>query len=167
VPLLAYAASAATVRGAQLVQMTWRPPEGQHTTGLGPWATAEVSAVLDRLAAVPDVAPILIGKSLGAHAAGIAAERGIPSVWLTPLLRQEFVLDALRRATAPFLLVGGTADPAWDGEVARKLTAHVLEVAHADHAMLLPGPLAGSARVLGHVATAVEEFLDQVVWPGG
>jgi hypothetical protein len=31
--------------------------------------------------------------------------------------------------------------------------------------MYVEGPLAGSAEVLGQVATAVERFLDDVVWP--
>lgn len=61
------------------------------------------------------------------------------------------------------LLIGGTADPWWNGRLARTLTPHVLEVPDANHGMVLPGrPLARSAAVLGQVATAVEKFLDQV-----
>jgi hypothetical protein len=41
----------------------------------------------------------------------------------------------------------------------------VVEVAAADHGMFVPGELSASAAVLGQVMTAVEEFLDQVVWP--
>lgn len=57
------------------------------------------------------------------------------------------------------------ADKLWDGALARKLSPYVLEVADADHGMYVPGPLAASAAVLGRVATAVEKFLDEVVWP--
>jgi hypothetical protein len=89
----------------------------------------------------------------------------LPAVWLTPTLTTQWTVDALRRATAPLLLVGGTADPHWNGELARELTPHVLEVADADHGMYVPGPLAASAAVLGQVVTAVETFLDEVVWP--
>ena len=67
--------------------------------------------------------------------------------------------EPLARATAPFLLVGGTADDAWDGAAARRLTPHVLEIDGADHGLLVPGPLARSAEVLGRVCTAVERFL--------
>ncbi|MGC5018724.1 alpha/beta hydrolase [Micromonospora sp. DT47] len=94
-------------------------------------------------------------------AAPLAADHGLRAVWLTPLLRLPEVVDALGRATAPFLLVGGTADTAWDGEVARRLTPHVLEIPDADHGMMVPGPLARSAEVLGRVCTAVEEFVQQ------
>jgi hypothetical protein len=90
---------------------------------------------------------------------------GLPAVWLTPVLTSAWVVDGLRRATAPFLLVGGTADRLWDSGLARELTPYVLEIAGADHGMYVPGRLAASAGVLGEVATAAEDFLDRVVWP--
>ena len=69
------------------------------------------------------------------------------------------------RATAPFLLVGGTADELWDGDIARQLSPHVLEVEGADHGMYVPGPLTESIAVLSQVVVAVEEFLDAIGWP--
>jgi hypothetical protein len=87
-------------------------------------------------------------------------------VWLTPILTDEPAVAALRRATAPFL-IGGTADQFWDGQLARSLTRHVLEIDGADHGMLVPGRLAASAAVPGQVATSVEDFLDRHVWPPG
>ncbi|MEZ7125235.1 hypothetical protein ACBR40_07850 [Nonomuraea sp. AD125B] len=115
--------------------------------------------MLEKLAA-----PLLIGKSLGSYAAAVAADRGLPGVWLTPLLTMPACVGPLRRAAQPFLLVGGTADEFWDGGLARELTPHVLEVDGADHGMKVPGPLRRSAEVLGLVTTAVESFLDGVVW---
>ena len=41
----------------------------------------------------------------------------------------------------------------------------VHEVPGADHALLLPGPLAASAEALGGIATAMEEFLDSLGVP--
>jgi len=80
-------------------------------------------------------------------------------------LTDEPTVAALRRRTAPCLLVGGTADRFWDGQAARSITPHVVEVAAADHGMFVPGGLSASAAVLGQVMTAVERFLDHVVWP--
>jgi pimeloyl-ACP methyl ester carboxylesterase len=108
---------------------------------------------------------LVIAKSLGTFAAPLAADRRLPAAWLTPVLTDSWVVDGLRRATAPFLVVGGTADPLWHGDLARELTPYVLEVPGADHGMYVEGPLARSAEVLGQVATAVERFLDEVVWP--
>ena len=61
--------------------------------------------------------------------------------------------------------VGGTADQFWDGRAARSLPAEVVEIDGADHALLVPGRLAASAALLGLVITAVEDFLDHIVWP--
>jgi hypothetical protein len=50
----------------------------------------EVAAVLAGVAG----SPLLIGKSLGTVAAGVAADRALPAVWLTPLLTQPWTLGA-------------------------------------------------------------------------
>jgi hypothetical protein len=160
VPLLTYAADAAHARGARIRRVYWDPPYDPDETPLaaaGPWVGHQVPAISGL--------PLLIGKSLGTHAAGAAAEHGLPAVWLTPLLTFDWIVDALRRATAPALLVGGTADRYWDGGLARRLSPYVLEIDGADHGMYVPGPLANSATVLGQVVTAVEDFLDDTVWP--
>jgi pimeloyl-ACP methyl ester carboxylesterase len=163
-PLLMYSAEAAQARGARVDRISWTDsPELQDLAPLdaGPWVRSQVEPVLDAAGARR---PLVIAKSLGTHAAALAAERQLPAIWLTPLLMSDEIVDALRRATAPCLLVGGTRDPAWEGRLARELSPYVLEVEGADHAMYVPGPLAGSAEVLGRVATAVEGFLDDVVW---
>jgi hypothetical protein len=164
-PLLMYAGDAAEARGAQLRALHWTPPSDLDADGAAEWVRGQVGPVLDEVTETGGP-PLVIGKSLATYAAALTAERGLPAVWLTPLLREPEVVEALRGASAPYLLVGGTADElAWDGELARKLSPHVLEVDGADHGMFVPGPLAGSAAVLGRVVTAVERFLDEVVWP--
>ncbi|MFD0021674.1 hypothetical protein [Streptomyces sp. NPDC058382] len=107
----------------------------------------------------------VVGKLLGSAAASLVGKRGFPAVWLTPLLTDPQVVAGLRAARAPFMLVGGTSDAWWDGKVARELTPFVLEVDGAGHGMEVPGPLAASAAVLGRVATGIEQFLDETVWP--
>jgi hypothetical protein len=153
-PLLMYAADAAEARGASIRHVDYRHEPGADP---GPW-------VLEKLGPVTG-SPLLIAKSLGTHAAEVAARQNLPGIWLTPVLTSDWVVDALRRATAPMLLVGGTGDKLWDGALARELSPHVFEVDGADHGMYVPGRLAASAAVLGQVATAVEDFLDQVIWP--
>jgi hypothetical protein len=99
------------------------------------WVRAEISTVLDDLGGHP----LLIGKSLGSLAAGVAADRSLPAVRLTPLLTMPSAVVAMERATAPFLLVGGTADSWWDGMTARRLTPYVLEVEGVDQGMFVAG----------------------------
>ncbi|MEV0005843.1 alpha/beta hydrolase [Micromonospora sp. NPDC050980] len=151
-PLFVYLAEALRRLGFEVHEVTWRLDELRLDAAPG-WVAAQLAPVLDA------GADLLVGKSLGSFAAPLAADRGIPAVWLTPLLHDPAVRDPLGRATAPFLLAGGTADPSWDGAVARRLTPHVVEVADADHSMMTPGPLARSAEALGRVCTAVEEFV--------
>ncbi|ONI78170.1 alpha/beta hydrolase [Kribbella sp. ALI-6-A] len=164
-PLLMFAGQAAERRGAAVRPVDWQRREDAVALSeaeLEAWVIGQVSPHLP--VGVAGSGLLFVGKSLGTHAAALAAERGHPAVWLTPLLQYRQVVEALERSRAPFLLVGGTEDRLWDGDVARRLTPHVLEVEGADHGMFVPGRLAASAAVLGQVATAVENFLDEVVW---
>ena len=163
-PLLMYSAIAAETRGARVRAVSWSRPD--DPPNLDPpdraaWVRKEAEPVLDE--AGPGT--LVIAKSLGTYALLLAADRNLPGVWLTPLLTDPDIVEALQRTSAPFLLVGGTADPSWIGDTARDLTPHVLEIPDADHGMFVEGPLARSAEVLGHVVTAVETFLDTTLWP--
>ena len=166
-PLLMFAGLAAERRSGLVHRIDWTVPELPDDDAERAWVAARVIEAVDAATAAGRAAPVLIGKSLGSLAAPVAAAGNLPAVWLTPLLTDEPMVAALRRATAPFLLVGGTADPLWDGPVARSLTRHVLAIDGADHGMFVPGPLSASADVLGRVASAIEDFLDRQVWPDG
>ncbi len=158
-PLLKFAGLAARQRGALVQSVSW------DLGGVPDLEARVTERTVTALHALPGRSLVLIGKSLGSLAASVAAERGLPAVWFTPLLTEPEVVAGLRKATGPFLLVGGTGDDYWQGAAARALTAHVVEIPGADHGMFVPGPLASSAAVLGEVITAVERFLDDVVWP--
>lgn len=161
-PLPMFAGDVADRRGAKVHRMEWTAePPHPFEPGIEQWVREQVTPVLDRVGGQP----LLIAKSLGTNAAALAAERSLPAVWLTPVLKMPWVADALSRATAPFLLVGGTADEIWDGDLARRLTPHVFEVPDADHGLYVPGPLTDSVAVLGRMVTAVEEFLAAIGWP--
>ncbi len=166
-PLLMYAGLAVERRGGSVRRISWRVPQSGGGDEERAWVAAQVSEALDAVAAGGVPAPVVIGKSRGSLAAPVAAGRGLPAVWLTPILTDEPTVAALRRAAAPCLLIGGTADKAWDGRLARSLTPHVLQIDGADHGMFVPGPLSQSTAVLGQVTTAVENFLDHQVWPQG
>ncbi|HLT09259.1 MAG TPA: alpha/beta hydrolase [Micromonosporaceae bacterium] len=165
-PLMYYSGMLVERRGATVHRHDWSPdapslpdsPDG----AIERWVCAEAGRALSGI----DGRPLIIGKSLGTYAALLAAERSLPAVWLTPLLRYSpATVTAFRRSTAPFLLVGGTADSAWDGDVAKQLTPYVLEVPGADHGMEVAGPATASIEVLRQVAIAIDEFLDAIGWP--
>jgi hypothetical protein len=164
-PLPLYTADVAEARGAVVHRHEWvSTPPGVpqvYEPSTAEWVRGEVTPLLDKVGG----RPLLIGKSLGTNAAVLAAERDLPAIWLTPLLHLPHVVAALDRATAPFLLVGGTADVSWDGAVARRLTPHVFEIADADHGLYVPGPVTATIAVLGRVVEAAGEFLDEIGWP--
>ena len=144
--------------------IVWELPRGSDFSHQRLRVASQVESAVDEVTAATGAAPVVIGKSLGSLAAPLVAERGLAAVWFTPLLTDEPTVAALRRATGPCLLVGGTADQFWDGQAARSLPAEVVEVDGADHGMFVPARLAASAAVLGQVITAVEDFLDHIVW---
>lgn len=152
-PLFAYVGEALRRLGFDIHEVTWQPPGDLRLDRAPEWVAEQV------IPALVGGVDLLVGKSLGSFAAPLAADRGLRAVWLTPLLHNPEVSAALGRASAPCLLVGGTADPSWIGDDARRLSPHVLEVPDADHSLLVPGPLARSAEALGRVCTAVEEFV--------
>lgn len=155
--MLLYAGAVAERRNASVHWHWWSgPPPAGPADG---WAASEIG---------PVVRPgsLLIGKSLGTNAAGLAADRRLPAVWLTPLLTDPRVVDGLARATAPNLLVGGTSDPLWDSAGAARLSPRVLEIPGAGHGLQVPGPVGESVAVLARVVTAIDDFLDEIGWPG-
>jgi predicted alpha/beta-hydrolase family hydrolase len=166
-PLLMYARLAVQSRGGQVHPIRWEHSRDSDFRLQRQRVASQVESAVEEMTAATGAAPVVIGKSLGSLAAPVVADRGLPAVWFTPLLTDEPTVAALRRATGPCLLVGGTADGFWDGQAARSLPAEVVEVVEvdgADHRMFVPGRLGASAAVLGQVITAVEDFLDNVVW---
>src|SRR5215470_10710184 len=134
-PLLMYAGLAAERRGAEVRTVSWQLAGGRGVGEQRAMVISRVAAAADQAMKATGVAPLLIGKSLGSLAAAVAADLGLAAVWFTPLLYDEPTAAALRRASAPCMLVGGTADRAWDGKVARSVTPDVVEIAGADHGM--------------------------------
>lgn len=160
--MLMYVPAVAERLGATVHRYSWSArPAAVFEPGIETWVADQVGPFLDAIGG----SPLLIGKSLGTNAVALAASRALPAVWLTPLLTVPWVVDALSAATAPFLLVGGTADRLWDGEAARRLSPHVMEVEGADHGMFVQGPVIESITVLAQIVTAVESFFDTIDWP--
>jgi hypothetical protein len=130
-PVNAFAQQGLTKAGWRVVQV-WDeyldPDEDAHE-----WVHARLAAAVRH---APEARQLLIaGKSMGTLGAADAAEHGWPGIWLSPLLNDDESVVSLRRRTAPALLIGGTADPMWNGRVAREITDDVLELDGADHGL--------------------------------
>jgi pimeloyl-ACP methyl ester carboxylesterase len=163
-PLLDLAAEAMRDLGATVQTITWSPPDGLLEIGPEPYVRAHVLAALHQLAeAAPDARPVLIGKSLGTYAVHLAAERQLPTIWLTPLLHLDGFAEAIARSPAPALLVGGTRDQSWVPEAAARTGKTVVTIEGGDHGLRPPGPLRAYTDALGVVGTAMEGFLSRLL----
>jgi pimeloyl-ACP methyl ester carboxylesterase len=122
----------------------------------------------------PEAIGLVVGKSLGTHALPLAVEHGLAGIWLTPLLSDQDQVEALQRAGAPTLVVGGTADPYGDHGFATELASRwspaaqgqgVVELPGADHSLEVPGDPQASVEVLGKLTDTIARFLDLVADP--
>jgi len=110
----------------------------------------------------PAARPVIVAKSLGTHAALLAAEQQLPAIWLTPLLHIEAIAEAIGRNPAPALLVGGTRDRSWVPGIAAATGKTIVTITDGDHGLRPPGPLRAYTQALGDIGTAIEEFLSQL-----
>ncbi|MFW3473124.1 alpha/beta hydrolase [Streptomyces microflavus] len=158
-PLLHFAREVLRQHGWTVQELWWHVPDDFARLPVDEriaWVEWQVGRAVS---AEEGACRLIVGKSLGSLASGIAADRGIAAAWLTPLLTFDHVVRALRRAQPPTLLVGGTADKLWDAEVAASLHHDVLEVPSADHGLELPDDVVGSAEVLRQVVSRLDHFV--------
>jgi hypothetical protein len=156
-PLLWFARAAARQRGWSVLELTERAPADREPF---PWMLERAERALEATSA-GTVA--VIGKSLASAAAGLVAERGLPAVWLTPLLVRPEVVKALSASPAPALLVGSPADPTWgDGTVPEGPAIAVLELEGLDHSLQVEGDPLASLDVLRAVTENVSAFLSRL-----
>jgi len=135
-PLLSVATQLAVDRGWRVRQVWWSAPAEADAA----WAGAELAAAIGDA----DVPVRLLAKSLASLAAPAAAQAAYPACWLTPLLEQAEVIDAIAANQAHQLLVGGTADGMWVSEIAETLVTsaphtEMLELPGADHSLAVKG----------------------------
>jgi hypothetical protein len=157
-PLLFFAGFALLQHGWSVRQVWWDPPAHESDEQTTAWVRARVEEAL------PDGGRLLlVAKSLGTYAAPLAAERGCEAVWLTPLLDQPSLVDAIAANPARQLLVGGTADDlAWRPDVARFLAERgcdLCEIPGADHALMATGDTVRGVELHAEAIRALDRFL--------
>jgi pimeloyl-ACP methyl ester carboxylesterase len=159
-PLLELARRGLLQHGFTVQQLWWDTTTRGEDDEPETWVRRHVAAAL----AEEDADHVLVvGKSLGTYAASYAAERGLDAIWLTPVLTDAPVAEAIAANAGRQLLVGGLADQLWVPSIARELAdsgCEVLEVADADHSMGTDDAVR-TAEIHLEVAKAVEAFLSQ------
>ena len=156
-PLLWFAREAAQAGGWSVVEVDERAPGDQEPFT---WMRAQAQRALESTEAENVV---VVGKSLASAASPLVTERGLPAVWLTPLLNRPEVVEALAAATAPALAIGSPADPSWgDGELPDNELLEVLELPGLDHSLQVDGDPLASLDVLRTVTDRLGAFFDRV-----
>jgi hypothetical protein len=88
-PAIWFAREAAMSRGWSALEVLGEP--GEHEDPLG-W---ERESALRAIEAAGNGQVLVVGKSLASLLAGEIADRGLPAVWLTPLLNERPALEVL------------------------------------------------------------------------
>ncbi|UED83224.1 alpha/beta hydrolase [Streptomyces profundus] len=158
-PLLHFARKVLVQHGWTVQELWWQVPDdfSQFTVADRiAWVERHVTEAVD---AEAGACRLLVGKSLGSLACGVAADRRIAAAWLTPVLDIEQVARSLRRATAPTLLIGGSADRLWDTRIAESTGHDVLTIPSADHSLELSNDAVRSVEVLRQTVSRLDDFI--------
>jgi hypothetical protein len=157
-PLLWFARSVAAARGWSVLEVLDSLPEGAEPFA---WARDRARRAIDHAqgdAGAGEV--VVVGKSLASGAAGLVADRGLPAIWLTPLLDRARVVDDLSRAPRPALLIGGSADETWAPDaLADHGLLEIVELDGLDHSLERPGDPIASLGALRAVTERIDRFL--------
>lgn len=152
-PLLTFAGRAALQHGWRVRSVSWDAPD-LDTQGTIEWVgTRLAEAVGDFVGRV-----LVVGKSLGTCAAAQATRQAYDAIWLTPLLHLPEVVRAMTDHAGRQLLVGGTADRAWNLDAAQATGAEVMQVEGADHAMFTQDAVR-TAEMHVEVTRAIDRWL--------
>ena len=154
-PLLWFAREAAQAGGWSVVEVDERAPGDEQPFE---WMQGQAQRALDAASGAELV--VVVGKSLGSAAAPLVSG---PAVWLTPLMNQAGIAEAIGAATAPTLLVGSTADPTWsEGSVPENGALDVVELHGLDHSLQVSADPLASLDVLRDVTARVGAFLERL-----
>lgn len=142
-PLLFFATQTALMRGWDVRQVWWEPPSFPSDADELTWVGNQLDAALEGYQG----RVLVVAKSLGTLAASRAATRGYPAAWLTPLLTEPDLAEALLSYPAEQLVVIGSDDPFLSHDVFNALPGQRLLVP-GDHVLRVPGDPA--AMVTSH-----------------
>jgi hypothetical protein len=156
-PALWFAREAALAHGWSALEVLGEPGEHAHPLA---W---ERECAERALAAVGYARVLVIGKSLASLLAGSMSEHDLAAVWLTPLLGERSVIGALARARCPTLLIGRTADAAWQPEaIPNNPVLEVVQLPGVDHALQVPSDPVASLDALRQIAESVGRLAARV-----
>lgn len=158
-PLLDFATLVALQHGWAVRQVWWEPAEHPSSEETAAWVGDELVGATQGYGG----RVLVVAKSLGCYGAATAAESGYDAVWLTPVLTDPVIVEALSTPGGRHLVLGGGADFMWVSSVASGLPGDVVEIEGGDHSMCVPGDAARSAELHAEVVRRIDVWLDALV----
>jgi hypothetical protein len=163
-PDLAYTRALLQAQGLAVLEVWWQTdslPEDDLDAWLRENALAAFPAARQRLPL-----RVVVARSLGtmALAASLYAAGDAATVWISPLVREAGVAEAVLETGPRAFLVAGSADAHWDPAAAdamREAGVRVVELSGADHSLEV-ADAAESARLLAGVLDEMRAFLAPV-----
>jgi hypothetical protein len=170
-PLLFYPARLMIQRGAAVLQVqsdyTQAAYQSASKTEQARWLAEDTQAALQTGMAAGDFDDVvLVGKSIGTLALASLVMDGVaaPTIWLTPLLRQPYLVEAAFKQKGPALFIGSSSDPTFDPAQLQRIQAagkgEGLVFSGADHSLEIPGDIFASLEIMRQVLEHVRTFLD-------
>ncbi|WP_350353360.1 hypothetical protein ABS642_10840 [Microbacterium sp. A8/3-1] len=160
-PLLYWPLRALTQAGWDVWGIDWHSDIDETTFRDVQGFVEEALARADEV--LPKAPQVVLAKSFGTFGLPYFAHRDVRAAWLTPILTDPVVADALANVSAgAHLGVGGTADPAWRPDLVGNTGARLVTVKDADHGLeetTAPWREA-SARQLGIIGKVVGHLLE-------
>lgn len=155
-PLLFFAAQVALARGWHVRQVWWDPAArgALEVEDEAVWVGEQLRAAAEGY----DGRLVVVAKSLGTLAAPVAADLGCPAAWLTPLLTEPLVSEALLAYPAPQLTAIGESDPYLDRTVLAALGGRTVLVP-GDHVLRVPGDPGAMLAAHTEVTLALDAWL--------
>jgi hypothetical protein len=134
------------------------------------WLQDDAEGVLDAINHLEEHSlSVLVGKSLGTiQMAHLTKSYQVPrlckAVWLTPLLRNEQVLDQMVEHEGKSLVVIGTDDQQYDdgslAEISGNGRSTILTVLEGNHSLDVPSGVLDSMKELAVVIQSIRKFVE-------
>jgi hypothetical protein len=175
-PLLFYPARLMIQRQAAVLQVRSDYTQAAFQTASkaeqARWLAEDAQAALTAGLAAGDFRDVvLIGKSIGTLALASLVAGGVnaPTIWLTPLLHQQHLVEAALQQKGPALFVGSSSDPTFDPAQLQRIQAagkgEGLVLSGANHSLETPGDVFASLEIMRQVLEHMQAFLDGLPTP--
>jgi predicted alpha/beta-hydrolase family hydrolase len=110
---------------------------------------------------------VLVGKSIGTlaltHLVTNTPWTQAITIWLTPLLPQPMLAEAVMQLKSPALFIVGTDDDTYDADILARIQqvtkAEALVIEGADHYLQIPGDTLASLNAMQKIVQTTADFL--------